>query len=341
MKRAAILSFSRQGGETARRIAFLLKREYDCGLFAPEKHADAGIAPIAGSLCTLAGRLMKEMDALVFVGACGIAVRAIAPHIRSKTEDPAVICVDERGRFSISLLSGHIGGGNRLANAIAAGIGATPVITTATDVNGRFAVDAWAAEQGFVPGSMAAAKDIAATILERDVPICADGPMRGTLPAGLYSGAEGDVGISVSMRTKKPFSETLSVIPRALTLGLGCRRGTAKEAIEQTVFEVFKENGLDLRAVREAASIDLKADEPGLLAFCEQLGISVLFYAAETLAAVRGSFTPSAFVQEVTGVDNVCERSAAAGGGKLIVKKTARRGVTVAVAETAWEVNFE
>ena len=174
MKRAAILSFSRQGGETARRIAFLLKREYDCGLFAPEKHADAGIAPIAGSLCTLAGRLMKEMDALVFVGACGIAVRAIAPHIRSKTEDPAVICVDERGRFSISLLSGHIGGGNRLANAIAAGIGATPVITTATDVNGRFAVDAWAAEQGFVLGSMAAAKDIAATILERDVPICAD-----------------------------------------------------------------------------------------------------------------------------------------------------------------------
>ena len=143
------------------------------------------------------------------------------------------------------------------------------------------------------------------------------------------------------MRTKEPFSETLSVIPRALTLGLGCRRGTAKEAIEQTVFEVFKENGLDLRAVREAASIDLKADEPGLLAFCEQLGISVLFYAAETLAAVRGSFTPSAFVQKVTGVDNVCERSAAAGGGKLIVKKTARRGVTVAVAETAWEVNFE
>lgn len=233
MKRAAILSFSRQGGETARRIAFLLKREYDCGLFAPEKHADAGIAPIAGSLCTLAGRLMKEMDALVFVGACGIAVRAIAPHIRSKTEDPAVICVDERGRFSISLLSGHIGGGNRLANAIAAGIGATPVITTATDVNGRFAVDAWAAEQGFVLGSMAAAKDIAATILERDVPICADGPMRGTLPAGLYPGVEGDVGISVSVRTKKPFSETLSVIPRALTLGLGCRRGTAKKRLSK------------------------------------------------------------------------------------------------------------
>ena len=96
MRRAAILSFSRQGGETARRIAFLLKREYDCRLFAPEKHAGAGIAPIAGSLCTLAGGLMKETDALVFVGACGIAVRAIAPHIRSKTEDPAVVCVDER-----------------------------------------------------------------------------------------------------------------------------------------------------------------------------------------------------------------------------------------------------
>lgn len=81
-----------------------------------------------------------------------------------------------------------------------------------------------------------AAKDIAATILERDVPICADGPMRGTLPAGLYPGVEGDVGISVSVRTKKPFSETLSVIPRALTLGLGCRRGTAKQALAPNRF---------------------------------------------------------------------------------------------------------
>lgn len=125
--------------------------------------------------------------------------------------------------------------------------------------------------------------------------------MRGTLPAGLYPGVEGDVGISVSVRTKKPFSETLSVIPRALTLGLGCRRGTAKQALAQTVFEVFQENGLDLRAVREAASIDLKADEPGLLAFVNSLA-SRFCSTRGNACSCQGRFTPSAFVQGVRGV---------------------------------------
>lgn len=340
MKRAAVFAFSRQGCKTARRIAALLCADYACGVFAPEKYAGEEISPISGSIGAFVGPLMKTEDALVFVGACGIAVRAVAPHVCSKTEDPAVVCVDERGRFAVSLLSGHIGGGNRLTNAVAAGIGAVPVITTATDVNGRFAVDAWAAEQGFALGSMAAAKDVAAAILERDVPICAGAPIRGMLPAGFFLGREGEIGICVSVRTERPFAETLAVIPRVLTLGLGCRRGTAREAIEAAVRAVLKENGLDPRAVQGAASIDLKADEPGLLAFCEQRGLPVSFYTPEALAAVPGEFTPSAFVQGVTGVDNVCERSAAAGGGTLIVKKTARQGVTVAVAEAAWEVNF-
>ena len=340
MMRAAVFYFSQQGGNTARRIASCLRETYTCRLFAPAKYAGAGATPITGGLSACTGPLMQTENALIFVGACGIAVRAVAPHLRSKAEDPAVLCIDECGKFVIALVSGHIGGANRLANALAAAIGATPVITTATDVNGRFSVDAWAAEHGVALGSLAAAKKVSAAILVRDIPICADAPIRGPLPAGLYPGQEGALGISVSVHTKKPFQETLSLIPRALTLGLGCRRGTSQEAIEQAVQLVFAAHALDLRAVRCAASIRLKADETGLLAFCAAHGYPAKFYAPETLAALAGEFTPSAFVQKTTGVDNVCERSAVADGGMLIVKKTACNGVTVAVAETPWEVQF-
>jgi cobalt-precorrin 5A hydrolase len=340
MMRAAVLSFSRQGGRTARKIEAVLQADMECSLYAPQKYAEAGIEPVQGELSKFAGKLMKAADALIFVGACGIAVRAIAPHIQSKVTDPAVICVDELGTFSIALLSGHIGGGNRLARMIAAGLNATAVVTTATDVNGRFSVDAWAAEQGFLIGSMKAAKDVSAAILERDIPITSDVSLPAPLPAGLYAGAEGPLGISVSVRDHRPFCRTLAIIPQALVLGLGCRRGTSCETIEEAVREVFKENGLELRAVRSAASIDLKADEPGLLAFCERARIPITFYSAAVLSAARGEFTPSSFVQGITGVDNVCERSAVMSGGTLIVKKTARRGVTVAVTETEWEVRF-
>lgn len=339
MKQAAVFFFSRQGGETARRIAAFLRLEYDCRLFAAQKYAGDGAEPIQGGIGEFTGTLMGEMDALVYVGACGIAVRAIAPHIRSKTTDPAVLCVDELGRFCIALLSGHIGGGNRLANAVAGAIGAVPVITTATDINGRFSVDTWAAERGFRIGSMEAAKEVSAAILQRDIPICSDRPIVKPLPQGLYEGGEGELGICVSTRTKKPFQNTLSIIPPVLVLGIGCRRNAPMGAIEDAVKTVLLQNELDIRAVGQVASIELKADEEGLLEFCRKNGFPARFYTAEELQAAPGEFTPSPLVKRVTGVENVCERSAAL-SGEIIVKKTVCNSVTVAVAEKDWEVSF-
>ena len=126
MSRAAILSFSERGGETASRVAAALAADYAVERYAPK-----------GNLRPLTAQLFPEVEALVFVGACGIAVRAIAPHLVNKAVDPAVLVIDEHGGFVISLLSGHIGGANALACRVAGAIGATPVITTATDVNRR------------------------------------------------------------------------------------------------------------------------------------------------------------------------------------------------------------
>ncbi|MBO4885109.1 MAG: cobalamin biosynthesis protein, partial [Clostridia bacterium] len=133
-------------------------------------------------------------------------------------------------------------------------------------------------------------------------------------------------------------------VPRVLHLGLGCRRGTEEETIRAAVEGALAAAGVDPAAIRCAASIDLKKDEAGLLAFCEHKGWPVSFYTAEELKALPGEFTPSAFVAQVTGVDNVCERAAmrAAGeGARLIVKKTSLDGVTVAAARQKWSVSFE
>ena len=337
----AVFAFTERGKATARRIGALLEEAGDAVLYrAPEKLAVDGFEGYHGTLPDEVGALFHR-DALIFVGACGIAVRAVAPHVASKLSDPAVLCADERGRFVISLLSGHIGGANRLANRLGAALGAIPVVTTATDVNGRFSVDAWAAERGMRIGSMALAKRVSAEILTREIPFCADRADPGiALPDGLVWGEKGELGICVSVRNRKPFRDTLLLTPRALCVGLGCRRGTPQAAVEAAIRAVFDRCDLSLEAVAEAASIDVKADEPGLIACCEAHGWPLRFYSAQELAKVEGDFSKSEFVQNTVGVDNVCERAAAASGGTLIARKTALNGVTVAVAERKWGIEF-
>ncbi|MBQ8507408.1 MAG: cobalamin biosynthesis protein [Clostridia bacterium] len=286
--------------------------------------------------------LFSTVDALVFVGACGIAVRAIAPHIRSKATDPAVIVADELGKHAISLLSGHIGGANALARRIASAIGAEPVITTATDVNRRFAADEWAARNGLEIASMQAARKFAAEILKRDLPLKCDFPIRGELPGGLFPGEGGGCGLLISCREDKPFDLTLHLIPRILHIGIGCKRGTPAEQIRAAADIALR--GISRRAIASAASIDVKADEAGLLAFCAEEKLPIRFYSAEELRAVEGDFSASAFVQGAVGVDNVCERAAmldAGGGASLIIRKTCAGGVTIALAQEKWSACFE
>ena len=145
---------------------------------------------------------------------------------------------------------------------------------------------------------------------------------------------------NVILRKKEPFETTLRLIPRSLCLGIGCRRGTGKETIENAVNAVFGKYGLDIRAVGGIASIDLKKDEAGLLGFAAELGIEPAFYTAKELDSVTGDFEESEFVRKTVGTGNVCERAAALGGGKITVKKTAENGVTAAVAEKNVRIVF-
>lgn len=345
--KAGIISFSRRGFALGERLKEGLERQgWQVEVYAKSRYMeDEGQKiQVKESVGEWTGKNFSRMDALIYVGACGIAVRSIAPYIRHKTTDPAVTVVDERGRFSISLLSGHIGGGNDLAQTAAEIIGAQPVITTATDLNGLFAVDVFAKKNGCHIADMKLAKEVSAQLLAGEpVGFSSDFSWEGQLPRGLTADGGPKLGIAVTVSCKKqPFPKTLYLIPKVIAVGIGCRKGTPGAAVEAAVKCAADSLQISADAFERAASIDLKKDEAGIVESCKKWNLPYETFSAGELQALAGTYTPSPFVKSVAGVDNVCERSAvlASGNGKLILRKTVRDGVTVALAMRAWTPVF-
>ena len=332
----------------------------------------------------LTGSWFADRDAILYFCASGIAVRSIAPFIRHKAKDPAVLVIDETGKFCISLLSGHLGGANALAEEVSglmADQGMIPVITTATDREGRFAVDEFARKNGLVLTDFQSAKEISAAILHGEKILCECGyPVEGEVPEELilerskkenrqekencerdgswgHEKPESDstdrktemlsgrkrILISDRIHTDTEVTEKeccLQLLPKNIVVGIGCRKGTDRDAIWQAVTDHLQSLSLSEEALAGVASIDLKQEEEGILAFCREKQIPFMTYSAEQLQKQMGSFTPSEFVEKITGVDNVCERSVVAAGATLLSGKRAENGVTTAVGEYQRSIVF-
>lgn len=372
MMRVAVVCFTENGrvitkklteGLAARGIEArgYVKRRQTGGGETPARPED--IPALREPLGIWTGRHFKEDDGLIFVGAAGIAVRACAPFLEGKAEDPAVVVVDELGKYSISLLSGHLGGANDLARMAADVLGAEPVITTATDLNETFAVDLFAKKNGLLITDLEAAKLISAAALAGEpIGFFCDFPTEGTIPKELVTGAEKRCNIRVTVRAaeKTVLEEAaektapeeaaekmaalenrrdrveLRLVPMAVVLGIGCRKGASREAIGKLAASLLEEHCIDPSALLCVASIDLKAEEAGLVRFCEKTGVPFTTFSARELLRAEGTFTESEFVRRTTGVGNVCERAAVCGcgaaGGRLMAEKTAAEGVTAAAA---------
>lgn len=283
-------------------------------------------------------------DGVIFIGACGIAVRAIAPFLEHKGKDPAVVVLDEKGKYVISLLSGHMGGANSLAKKLAKYTQGIPVITTATDVQNKIAVDVWAKEQDLWFSDFQMAKKISSKVLEnQEIGICSRFPIH-LIPEEFIPEKQGKLGICITLDEEDtPFLETLVLIPRIIVLGIGCRKGVSFVVLEKFVLDSLEEQHISPYAVLSVCSIDLKAKEPAILALCEKYKWEFTTYSAEELQKVQGSFSTSDFVKKMVGVDNVCERSALKGSqcGCFIQKKKAKDGMTLAIAMKNWSVGFE
>ncbi len=253
--------------------------------------------------------IFAKFDALIFICAAGIVVRMIAPHIVSKLSDPAVLVLDERGKNIISLLSGHVGGANNLTLEVAKILNANPVITTATDVEQKISADSFANQLGLTPQPKDAIKIINSAILHGEEIFLTAGNVK------------------------------LNLNPQNLICGIGCKRGTSVEKIFAAVEFACKKISQPVERIKFFASVDLKADEVGLLEFVKKIGREIKFFSVIELQQKISDYKlqESDFVKKTIGVGNVCEAAAlcAVQCGKFALTKKSFDGVTVALL---WQV---
>jgi len=335
-KRAAI-ALTRSGISLARRLRDMLE---GLDIYAMPSLCTEPDKPIDRPIAELTGEFFGKYDTLIFITACGIAVRAIAPHIRSKSSDPAVLVMDEQGSFVISLLSGHLGGANDEARLVESFTGAKAVITTASDAGGKMAVDTLAVRLGCEIDSLEDAKRVTALIVNGErVAVDCGHSMDIELPEGMveYSEGCGAAGI-IRITNRIPQAEDLPcahLIEKTIVIGIGCRRGTEAKAIQNLIDDELGRLGIDKRSIAKLASIDIKSDEQGILEAAENYGAKACFIGKGEIEAVEERFTTSSFVKETVGVGGVCEPcgSIASGGGRMLLGKTARCGVAISVWE--------
>ena len=343
-----IISFTSQGSGLAEKIKEIMKVYGNVQVTSgKEKNI---------SLQAWTENAFSKAQVLIFVGAAGIAVRAIAPFVQDKFKDPAVLVVDEKGTYVIPVLSGHVGGANAYALQLAEKLQAQAVITTATDINQKFAVDVFAKKNQLFIKDRAWAKEISAAILGGEkIGFFCEGQVTGTIPEEVVTeqvigtmpeevvAEEGKV--TERHRINVGIHNTCQLIPKAVTVGIGCRKGKSAEEIEIFVLEQLGKQQIAMESISCVASVDKKKNEAGILAFCEKYGLEFQTFSPEELERVPGEYTQSEFVEKTIGVGNVCERAAICAWKQnrahILQPKTAQNGKTLAIAEKEWSVRFE
>lgn len=351
----AIISFTENGIKLSQTVSKSLSGRKvtlytKCSRYTAE---DLKVQRVKESLQVWTAQRMAEGDALLFIGACGIAVRAIASNLTDKLHDVPVLVMDEEGRYVIPILSGHVGGANELARELAGLMDACPVITTATDVQKKFAVDLFAKrnhleimnKDGIAKVSAKALAGEQLTIAVRAKNIECYHPKFCEVCEEDFTEAENQLLREASMHKQdqevcgvepplrlvpyvknQPVDIVVSEMPdnknaliwlrpKRYVVGMGCRKNKASEELLAFYQETLEQAMVEPGEVYALASIDKKKDEPGLLAISERMRIPFFTYTAEELNRVGACVHSSEFVKAQVGVDNVCERAAFAGCG--------------------------
>ncbi len=349
--KTAIIAITRNGAQLG---AKLREGFASAELYVMQKYsgqAGKGAKTFTSELKELVRELWAEYEGFIFIMATGIVVRVIAPLLDSKEKDPAVVVMDDAGRFAISFLSGHLGGANELACRCAFVTGAREVITTATDIHCLPSFDMLAKEEGWVIDDISRVRTLNALLLDGEQIAVVDPTdhvrpyfhgkgklsFHDTFVEALQSPARGYLFVTNRHLPAQVQSERLLVLrPRNLVLGIGCNSGTDAEEIEGVVLAQLKRLFLSIRSVVCIATAIAKREEPGLLAFARKFDLPVTLYESDALNGVQTPSPPSPHSMEAIGAVGVAEPAAilASGGGSLLLKKVKSGNITLAIAET-------
>jgi cobalt-precorrin 5A hydrolase len=348
----AIVAITRHGIEIARRIK---QKMEEAEIYVPAKHNDGGndIVWFTEQSTELVGKVFKDYDALICIFSLGAVIRMLAPHLRDKKSDPAVLVIDDRANNVISALSGHLGGANALTRLVASFLDAKPVITTAADVNDTIAVDLVGREFGWAIDNFENVTRVSAFMVnEERIAIYQDAGQRnwwqGQLPRNVtvvdriekIKSQEYKAALIISDRLltdEALISKSVIYRPKSLVVGIGLHWDTSKETIESGISNVLKENGLSFQSIRNIASINRKAKVKGLEEFSKQCNIPAEIYEKDELASVDVP-NPSSTVQKFEGTPSVSEAaSLLSSKGKLIVpKQKLPPNLTIAVSRISF-----
>ena len=377
MTRTAIVAISRRGAVLSQSLAAAL--DGDKTLYIDRRFAGGAeeAVPFELPVRPLIHQAFDQYQRLVLFMSTGAAVRLLAPLVQDKSADPAVVCVDDTGRFAVSLLSGHLGGADLLAQDVAEILGATPVITSASHVTSTLAVDLLGREFGWklVANSPAITRASAAVVNGEQVGIYQQAgetnwwPPDKEWPDNLqtYPSLEAlanspcTAALVITDRvapTKGSFHDTLgdrTVVlyrPCSLVVGIGCRRGVPAEELEELLLDTFRRHNLALESIKCLATAELKKDEPGIIRLAETYGVELSCYSSEELNSMfppqppfadqphesRGP-TPSQAARRLLGLWGVSEPAAllASGSTELLVTKKTAARATIAVARTDFQ----
>lgn len=361
---SVIVSVTNAGDEIAKAISSSI----ECIVYTREMVVKEGINNIAR-------RVMKEFRNIIFISSTGIAVRAIAPYIKTKDKDPAVIVVDSSSKYAISLLSGHIGGANDLAIKVSNIINAEPIITTATDNLGIVAPDIIAKRYDLVIEDLNKAKDVSAKLVHGEKVIFLDEEGFIKTPSGYLNLEEltslnhkninknnkednevffqlsklgfydflkkNNICAVVAVTNKMNFMDlmdipVLKLIRKNIIVGIGCRKNYDKEKMLTIVHDELEKLNIDLRAISSVATVEVKRNEAAIINLSEKLNAELKIFSIDDIRKIQHKYLGSNFVEKTIGATCVCEPCVElAGGETFLMNKLSKDGMTCAIGKEA------
>lgn len=323
----AVVTVTEKGVRNGLRI----KEKINCDVFTISKFMKEKTLLIENRLQNFFEKNILKYDTFLFITAAGIAVRTIAPFIKSKDRDPAVLTMDEEGNFIISLLSGHLGGANEAAKILGEITGAVPVISTASDVSGKIAVDTIAMKINGKLESLESAKKVTSLIVAGKE-VCIKVP----------ENMENENTEGVILISNRKNIEIAKIIPQNIVVGIGCKKDKEAEKIIDAVKNSFEKLNLCEESIRVFATVDIKENEAGIIGTAEYFGKELKIISREEIQKIENNFETSQFVKKSIGVGAVsapCAFIEGKGKGKFLSEKLKYDGITISIFEEETKKN--